>query len=137
MKITICGSGRFKELIHDVCDDLTKEGFVVLKPPLHDMSFTKTLEPDQVLLAWKGATFAHLQRVAIGEVCVIVNPGGYMGTSSTLELGAAVAFRKLIIAFQHDPEPAREGMFHFVLETDDRREAIRKLIRILSASSVS
>src|SRR5271170_8141695 len=104
MKVTVCGSGKFRDLIHAICQDLTRDGLTVLKPPLHDMTFTESLSPEQVLLAWKGATFAHLQRIAVGDVCLFVNPRGYMGASSTLELGAAVAMRKLIIACQHDTE---------------------------------
>lgn len=97
------------------------------------MTFTNALQSDEALLAWKGATFAHLQRISAGDVCLFVNPGGYMGTSSTLELGAAVAQHKLIIAFQHDAELAREGLFNYVLETDDRKDALTRLLSLLAS----
>lgn len=125
-KVTPCGSGKFKPLIHGICEDLENSGFLIFKPPLHNMGFTEGLHADEKLLAWKGATFAHLQRIAKCDVCLIVNPGGYTGVSTTLELGYAVALQKVIVALQHDPEPARESLFDFVLETDSRPQAIER-----------
>src|SRR5689334_9104719 len=109
--LTACGSAKFKVLIHGICGDLSARGLLVLTPPLHNMTFTGALAQDESLLAWKGATFAHLERIAKSDICLMVNPGGYLGNASTLELGYAVALHKLVIALQHDAEPAREGLF--------------------------
>ena len=49
----------------------------------------------------------------------MVNPNGYLGVGSTLELGYAVALGKLIISLQHDDELARESLFDLVLECED------------------
>src|SRR4051794_20412016 len=101
-RITLCGSGKFKPLIHKVGRGLKERGFIVFVPPLHDMSFTQQLSLEQTLLAWKGATFAHLNRIEKGDICLLINPDGYLGVSSTFELGYAIAKRKLIVALRHD-----------------------------------
>lgn len=129
MIITPCGSGKFKSLVHTLCDRLSDAGFVVLKPPLHDMTFAGTLAEDANLLAWKGATYAHMQRVAKCDVCLIVNPGGYLGVGSTLELGYAVAARKIIVALQPDAEPARQGLYDFVLRTEEPTAVVEALTK--------
>jgi hypothetical protein len=108
-------------------------GLIVLAPPLHNIEqLTSHTNEEGKLLAWKGATFAHLNRIATADVCIIVNPGGYLGTSSTLELGYAIALRKLIIAFQHDKEWAREGLFDIILETEDEEIAAQRIAELLS-----
>jgi hypothetical protein len=125
--VSVCGSGRFKSLIHDVCAELDARGIVTLKPPLHEMTFADALTEEQRLLAWKGATFAHLQRVAIADICLLINPGGYLGAGTTLELGYAVALRKLIISLQPDTEPARQAVINIVIGTDEINEIVSRM----------
>lgn len=133
--ITVCGSGKFKPLIHGVCDELSKRGLIVLKPPLHNIlaATQGAANVDEAnLLAWKGATFAHFNRIAKADICVMLNPGGYLGASSTLEMGYAVALNKLIVALRHDAELSREGLFDIVLETEELMEIadrVEKLAR--------
>lgn len=131
--ITPCGSGRFKEFIHALSARLEQMGFIVLTPPLHNIDKLTANSADECkLLAWKGATFAHLHRVGKGDVCLVINPTGYIGLSTTLELGYAVALGKLVVALQHDKaEPAREGLFDFVLETDDLETVAQKTFELL------
>ncbi len=118
--ITACGSGRNKEFIHSVCKKLEEKGHIVLIPPLHNIGqYADDMNLEGETLLWKGATFAHLNRIKTANVCVIVNPEGYLGVGSTLELGYAVAMGKLIISLQHDNELARESLFDLVLECED------------------
>lgn len=123
--ITVCGSGKFKPLIHGVCDELTKRGLIVLPPPLHniDGATEGAAKLDEArLLAWKGATFAHFNRIQKASICVMLNPGGYLGASSTLEMGYAVALNKLIVSLRHDAELSRDVLFDIVLETEELQE---------------
>lgn len=130
MIVTACGSAKYKPLIHEICNKLSGNGLIVLTPPLHDMSFTRNIPDDGALLAWKGATHAHFQRIAKSSLCLMVNPGGYLGVSSTLELGYAVALSKYIVALQHDPEPAREGLFDKVLETENVEVVVNMVVKL-------
>ena len=118
--ITACGSGKNKELIHSVCKKLEEKGHIVLTPPLHNIGkYTAGMDLEGKTLLWKGATFAHLNRIKTADLCIMVNPKGYLGVGSTLELGYAVALGKLIISLQHDDELARESLFDLVLECED------------------
>lgn len=133
--ITVCGSGKFREVIHRLCAGLTASGFPVLVPPLHNIDGLTANSPDEArVLAWKGATFAHLNRIAKCDVCVIANPTGYVGASSTLELGYAIGLRKLTISFRHDAELARDVLYDFVLDTDDVDEAVVRITRLVDDS---
>ena len=129
--ITACGSGRNKEFIHEICKKLEDKGYIVLTPPLHNIGKYDEIDSEGKLLLWKGATFAHFNRIKTSDVCIMVNPAGYLGVGSSLELGYAVSMGKLIIALQHDEELARESLFDVVLETEDVNEIICKLELLL------
>lgn len=134
--ITVCGSGKFKPLIHGVCAELEKRGYVVLTPPLHNIDGATAGAVDETeakRMAWKGATFAHFNRLQKTELCVMVNPGSYLGVSSTLELGYAVATGQLIVALRHDVELSRDVLFDVVLETEDMHEIADRVEKILKS----
>ena len=129
--ITVCGSAKNRELIHSLCKRLQEKGFIVLTPPLHEIGKYDGLDDEGSLLIWKGVTYAHLNRIKTAGVCLMVNPGGYLGVGSTLELGYATSLGKLIIAMQHDEELTRESLFDKVLETDSPDEAASKVCGLL------
>ena len=134
LTITICGSGKQREAIFASAKYLADLGVVVLAPPLHKMNelFNQTPEEAQQL-GWKGATFAHFNRIAKSDVVYIVNPDGYLGPSTTLELGYAVALKKLVVAMSPDShEPARSVLFDFVLGETDPGEAAVRLVNLLT-----
>jgi hypothetical protein len=131
--ITLCGSGKYKELIHKISEMLIAKNYVVIPPPLHNIDYlTKDQDAEGKLLSWKGATFAHLNRIDKTQICIMINPKGYLGVGSTMELGYASAKNKLIISLQHDTELARESLFNIVLETEVINEIIEKLDNILN-----
>jgi len=129
--ITACGSGKNKEIIHEICNGLLQKGFIVLTPPLHNISKYSSVDDEGNLLLWKGATFAHLNRIKTADVCLMINPKGYLGVGSSLELGYAVSLGKLVIALQHDAELARESLFDLVLEEETTNIVVEKLEQIL------
>lgn len=133
--ITACGSGKNRELIHAICRKLEEKGHVVLTPPLHNIGKYVNgnhMDEEGTLLLWKGATFAHFNRVKTSNICIMVNPGGYLGVGSTLELGYAVSLGKLIIALQHDKnEPARDVLFDVVLENEDPDYVVNKIDELI------
>ncbi len=137
--ITACGSGKNKSLIHAICKGLEEKGHIVLTPPLHNIgkyTICETMDDEGSLLLWKGATYAHLNRIKTASICIMVNPSGYLGVGSTLELGYAVSLGKLIIALQHDHEElARESLFDIVLECEDEKKVVTQIDEILKGSS--
>lgn len=137
--ITICGSGKAREAIHEVGKYLQERGVVVLIPPLHQIEDLVTDRPQECRhLAWKGATFAHFNRIVKANIVFIVNPSGYIGASTTLELGYAVALGKLIVAMQPDDiEPARNTLFDLILGSSEPYEACTDLLQRVTASGQS
>jgi len=129
MIVALCGSGRYKARIHDLGGELTRVGFVVLTPPLHDIDGLLGHDWGEAKeLAWKGATFAHMNRISKAGVVLMANFDGYLGVSSSLELGYAVAAQKLVVALRSDhAEPARSVLFDFVLDEEDSVAAVRAL----------
>lgn len=134
--ITLCGSGRHREAIHSTGKSLQDRGVVVLVPPLHQIGKLVEGRPEECReLAWKGATFAHLNRILKADVVYVVNPDGYVGASTTLELGYAVALGKLVVAMQPDEaEPARNVLFDIILELSDADAACEELLDRLTTS---
>ncbi|MFC4858680.1 hypothetical protein [Actinophytocola glycyrrhizae] len=128
--ITLCGSGKKRKEIFEAAELLRDQGALVLAPPLHKIGELFAGQPAECHeLAWKGATFAHLNRIEKADVVFIVNPDGYLGPSTTLELGYAVAMRKLIVAMKPDQvETARTVLLDLVLDTDDVSDACKRLV---------
>ena len=129
--VTVCGSGKNKVLIHEICSLLKNKGFIVLTPPLHNLSKYGSMDEEGSLLLWKGATFAHLNRIKTADVCIMINPKGYLGVGSTLELGYAASLGKLIISLQHDSELARESLFDIVLETENAEQVAERVANMI------
>ncbi len=82
--ITVSGSLRFEAEIRAASERLELLGNCVLgvtytgRPDFDKESYTK----------WESATFdrAHKQRIAISDALYVVNPGGYIGSSTRSEL---------------------------------------------------
>jgi nucleoside 2-deoxyribosyltransferase len=129
--VTICGSARHRAAIYTTADLLEDAGFVVLTPPLHRIGELTRGQPVEVKeLAWKGATFAHLNRLVKADAVLIVNPDGYVGSSTTLELGYAVALGKFVAAMMPDSaELARNVLFDLVLNCPEPEKAVSDLAR--------
>ena len=136
--VTICGSGKKRQEIFLAAKMLTESGLLVLAPPLHQIEQLVDGRPDECRqLAWKGATFAHLNRIEKADIVFIVNPDGYMGPSTTLELGYAVARHKLILAMRADEkELARTVLCDIVLDTSDVPQACQELVQRVCSGSM-
>jgi len=130
-RIALCGSGKMRNEIFTAGRLLADRGIQVLVPPLHRIEELVAGRPEECReLAWKGATFAHLNRIEKADTVFIVNPNGYIGPSTTLELGYAVALHKFIIAMMPDAEEiARTVVLDLVLDTDDVEDACNDLIK--------
>jgi len=137
--ITLCGSGRVREAVHAAGKFLQESGVVVLIPPLHQIDQLVSGRPEECKqLAWKGATFAHFNRIVKADIVFIINPDGYVGASTTLELGYAVALGKLIVAMRpDDAEPARNGLFDVILDSSDPYKACQDLIHLTTVNGLA
>ena len=101
--ITICGSTRFKDAILQARHDLTLEGCIVLSPELFAHS------GDEV--CWKDGMKEflddmHKRKIDMSDEIFVVNPGGYIGESTSSEIEYA---RRNGRAIRYLEEPGKEG----------------------------
>ena len=84
--VCLCGSMRFADEIRAVNRDLTMAGVIVLAPGETDGEITEEQK------AALGAL--HLRRIDLCDRVQIVNPGGYVGESTSREIDYARASGK-------------------------------------------
>jgi len=124
--IVICGSRRFKTEIRALADQLKKTGIVVYEPILNDDPKINKLPPHFKQFAFLGLTHHHFSLIRKADVVFFYNKNGYLGNSSTLELGFAEALEKPIYALEKDEdEPCRNILFDEIIKTP--KELIKRL----------
>jgi nucleoside 2-deoxyribosyltransferase len=120
MKIVICGSRRFHDEIREAAQRLRENDHVVLEPILNRNKDINHLPADLKRYAFLGLTHHQLDLIRKADVCLIFNKDGYIGNSTTLELGYAVACGLVIYALEEDrEEPCRAVLFDFVVGSID------------------
>ncbi|WBQ06834.1 hypothetical protein [Kribbella sp. CA-293567] len=98
--VCICGSTRFADEMHAANRDLTFAGVIVLAPGFfphaEDHQADKVITDEQKTVL--GAL--HLRKIDLADRVLIVNPGGYIGESTSREIAYARAAGKPI-SFTH------------------------------------
>ncbi|MET9498966.1 hypothetical protein [Streptomyces sp. NPDC006552] len=86
--VCICGSTRFMDEMRAVNRDLTFAGAIVVAPGEADESITdeQKIELDTL----------HLRKIDLADRVLVVNPGGYIGESTSREIAYAHATGKPI-----------------------------------------
>ncbi|MGI5132771.1 hypothetical protein ACQEVB_38625 [Pseudonocardia sp. CA-107938] len=88
--VCICGSTRFVDQMHAANRDLTLAGAIVVAPGV----FLRT-ENHEITEAQKAALDAlHLRKIDLADRVLVVNPGGYVGESTSREIAYARATGK-------------------------------------------
>jgi hypothetical protein len=84
--VCICGSIRFAEEMRAANRDLTLDGVIVVAPG----------EADEVITAEQKAALdaLHLRKIYLADRVLVVNPGGYVGESTSREIAYARAAGK-------------------------------------------
>lgn len=89
--VTLCGSTRFAPQMADERARLTLEGAIVLGPEI--------LDPTNPTLEGPGTPALdqlHLARIDLADEILVVDPGGYIGTSTHHEIAYARSRDKLV-----------------------------------------
>lgn len=89
--VCICGSTRFFDAMLAVNRDLTLAGAIVVAPGVfarHSAGGTVTEEQKTKLDA------LHLRKIDLADRVLVVNPGGYIGESTSREIAHARATGK-------------------------------------------
>lgn len=110
--VAICGSRRFREGIRKFAKGLKEKGVVIYEPILFESKDDSSisLSEDVKYLRRCGVTFHHLAQIKKADVCFFYNKGGYMGYSTSVELGAAAALDKPIYALEEDTDDPPRGI---------------------------
>lgn len=92
--VCICGSTRFTEQMHAANRDLTLAGAIVVAPGVflsaEDREAGGSITDEQ-----KTALDAlHLRKIDLADRVLVVNPGGYVGESTSREVAYARATGK-------------------------------------------
>jgi len=124
--VVICGSRRFKPEIREFSKKLKDLGVVVYEPYLHSGQEEWTNLSD----AYKkfvvlGLTHDHFYKIQMADVVFLFNKDGYSGSSTTLEIGYAIAKGKPIYALAGDEELCRHVLIREII--DKPEDLIKKL----------
>lgn len=120
MKIVICGSRKFHDEIREAGQKLRDSGHIVFEPILNRNTFINDLPPDLKKYAFLGLVHHHLDLIRKADVCLVFNKNGYIGNSTTLELGFAIACGLPIYTLAEDiEEPCRNVLFNFIVKDVD------------------
>lgn len=124
--VVICGSRRFEKEIRKFAKDLKKSGVVVYEPILNQDRRIDNLPPNLKRYAFLGLTHHHFSFMRKADVVYFYNKDGYMGVSSTLELGFAEALSKPIYSYSDkDLESVRWVLSNEIIKTP--KELIKRL----------
>ena len=124
--VVLCGSRKYKKEVFELARRLEKAGIVVFKPIMNTNTKIMDLGEDLKRFAFLGLTWHHLEFIRKADVVFIYNKDGYMGVSSTLEMGAAAVLGKPIYALEKDPnEPVRDVLI------DKEVKSVTELIKLL------
>ncbi len=126
--VVICGSRRFKKEIKEFASELKHFGVPVYEPILFDSNEDTSISVSEETkyLRRCGVTLHHFAQIRKADVCFIYNKGGYIGVSTTLEMGFAAARDKPIYALEEDTaDPPRGVLIDEIIPTAE--ELLKKL----------
>lgn len=124
--VTICGSRRFKDEIRAFEKRLMKAGVTIFPPILNTNTKINELDEDLKRYAFLGLTWHHLEAIRKADVIFFYNRDGYLGCSSTLELGAAAALGKPVYFLEEEKtEACRKVLVDEIVKTP--KDLIKKL----------
>ena len=119
--VVLCGSRRFKREMRDFARLLKDNGVQVFEPYLHSGEEEwQELSEDYKNFVALGLTHDHFYKIKMADVVFVYNKDGYIGNSTTLEMGYAVALAKPIYALEEDKrERCRQVLFREVVDSPD------------------
>lgn len=104
--VVICGSRRYRTEMRKFEQELKEKGVTVFSPILNTNVGIVDLPDDLKRYAFLGLTWHHIEFIRKADVVFFYNKDGYLGNSSTLEMGAAAALGKPIFALEDEKEEA-------------------------------
>lgn len=118
--VVLCGSRRFKPEIIEFGKKLKELGVTVFEPHLlcgqDEWNNLSQEYKDFIIL---GLTHDHFHKIRMANIVFVFNKDGYVGNSTTLEIGYAVALGKPVFALSPDEELSRNVLFREIIQTPE------------------
>jgi hypothetical protein len=94
--VCICGSARFVDEMRAANRDLTFAGVIVVAPGVFQRAGHQ--EADELITTEQKTALGalHLRKIDLADRVLVVNPGGYIGESTSREIAYAQATGKPI-----------------------------------------
>ena len=89
--VTICGSTRFEQEIIEARKQWTLRGYIVLGPELFGHGSDSMRVDDELK---QKLDQLHRDKIEMADIVYVVNPGGYIGTSTLAEIKYAISLGK-------------------------------------------
>lgn len=109
--VVLSGSTRFREDFERIAEELTLEGVIILMPhvwlhaqPVRHVDEATKFKLDEL----------HLRKIDLADEVLVVNPGGYIGASTSNEIAYAKGCGKVVrYTDQHAlrPEPKTADLY--------------------------
>lgn len=134
MKVCICGSFKFWMEMREIEALLIANGIECLLPepskyrdPKDPSRFIKDLPVKEELVLEAGrVTLRHFAKIDKADLVLVVNPKGYAGTSTILEIGYAWGRGKPVYALEEFEDPALQSRVNKIVTTEGLVEMIRR-----------
>ena len=98
--VTLCGSTRFKEEFLKAQKDLTLAGYIVLSVGLFghsgDAEVWEGMSEDTLTKTKEMLDDMHKRKIDLSDEIFVINPGGYIGTSTASEIDYALRTGKTV-----------------------------------------
>lgn len=115
--VTLCCSKRFITEERAFAQELRKLGITVMEPPLATSeNWEKIHEKERIALA-AGLTLRHFEKIRKADAIVVLNKDGYMGVSTSMEIGYAAALGKRIFYVEDDTDYPRKVLAEDITKT--------------------
>lgn len=104
MIITLCGSTKFKDFFARVNEELTLTGHIVLAPGVfHHVDDVELTEEQKIEL-----DNLHRMKINMSDAIYVINPNGYIGSSTYGEIDWAKKNNKQIYFFEELIDASKE-----------------------------
>lgn len=117
--VVCCGSNKYYDKIKALCDTLKdEERYIFILPQYCDKPKEEMTDDKYEELLWK-----HFNNLHEADLVVVFDYDGYIGHSTSIELGYARALNKYIIAIEEPDDESIRCMFdqimHYNIPSND------------------
>jgi len=120
--VVVCGSKKYKEEIHQFCEELRTKAVLVFEPNFEEpVMEDESIRSEHITkVVFKGLTLEHFDWIRKAEVCVVFNKDNYVGVSVTMEMAYASALSKPVFAVERETgDPCRNALIDRVIGSVD------------------